>query len=82
MLSNASNCTEVTLGKDGGWTPLVPKKEPEYETTAKKEQVSVETLSDDSDDNNGNLWLVYLSGDLIFFQNNHLQSLLEIGGFY
>ncbi|XP_050723980.1 E3 SUMO-protein ligase PIAS2-like isoform X3 [Eriocheir sinensis] len=52
VLQQNSSCNEVTLHKDGSWTPLMPKKEqkePEVEKQRKPE-VAVETLSDDSDD--------------------------------
>ncbi|XP_045613188.2 E3 SUMO-protein ligase PIAS2 isoform X1 [Procambarus clarkii] len=50
VLQQNSSCNEVTLHKDGGWTPLMPKKEKEPEVEKRKSEVAVETLSDDSDD--------------------------------
>ncbi|XP_042232113.1 E3 SUMO-protein ligase PIAS3-like isoform X2 [Homarus americanus] len=51
VLQQNSSCNEVTLHKDGGWTPLMPKKEQkEPEVEKRKSEVAVETLSDDSDD--------------------------------
>lgn len=47
-----SDCTEVTLQKDGGWTPLIVKKDSKEEQTVekRKSEVAIETLSDDSND--------------------------------
>ncbi|XP_071516827.1 E3 SUMO-protein ligase PIAS4-like isoform X8 [Panulirus ornatus] len=51
VLQQNSCCNEVTLHKDGNWTPLMPKKEQkEPEVEKRKSEVAVETLSDDSDD--------------------------------
>lgn len=51
VLQQNSSCNEVTLHKDGSWTPLMPKKEQkEPEVEKRKPEVAVETLSDDSDD--------------------------------
>ncbi|XP_069938413.1 E3 SUMO-protein ligase PIAS1 isoform X2 [Cherax quadricarinatus] len=51
VLQQNSSCNEVTLHKDGNWTPLMPKKEQkEPEVEKRKSEVAVETLSDDSDD--------------------------------
>ncbi|XP_076052036.1 E3 SUMO-protein ligase Su(var)2-10 isoform X6 [Oratosquilla oratoria] len=52
VLIAATNCNEVTLHKDGTWTPLIPKKEkePAAEKVSKSAAVAVETLSDDSED--------------------------------
>lgn len=48
-LNTTSN--EVTLHKDGSWTPLVPKKErPEPQAEKRKSIVAIETLSDSDDD--------------------------------
>ena len=65
MLQQCSSCTEVTLQKDGSWVPLIPKKETPKEqiTERKKSEVAVETLSDDSsdeDDKDGEGKLIYL----------------------
>ncbi|KAK7083252.1 E3 SUMO-protein ligase pias1 [Halocaridina rubra] len=51
VLQENSICNEVTLQKDGHWTPLMPKKEQkEPQVEKRKPEVAVETLSDDSDD--------------------------------
>lgn len=51
MLQENLSSNEVTLQKDGSWTPLLPKKESkEPEMVKPKLETSVETLSDDSDD--------------------------------
>ncbi|KAK3861417.1 hypothetical protein Pcinc_032610 [Petrolisthes cinctipes] len=51
MLQENMNSNEVTLHKDGSWSPLLPKKETkEPEVVKRKLETSVETLSDDSDD--------------------------------
>ncbi|XP_047738926.1 E3 SUMO-protein ligase PIAS2-like [Hyalella azteca] len=48
-LNTTSN--EVTLHKDGSWTPLVAKKErPEPQAEKRKSIVAIETLSDSDDD--------------------------------
>ncbi|XP_068220705.1 E3 SUMO-protein ligase PIAS2 isoform X2 [Palaemon carinicauda] len=54
VLQENSVCNEVTLHKDGHWTPLMPKKEQkEPQVEKRKSEVAVETLSDDSDDDDG-----------------------------
>ncbi|XP_042883063.1 E3 SUMO-protein ligase PIAS2-like [Penaeus japonicus] len=51
VLQQNSSCNEVTLHKDGSWTPLMPKKEKqEPQLEKRKSEVAVETLSGDSDD--------------------------------
>ncbi|KAK4292219.1 hypothetical protein Pmani_034994 [Petrolisthes manimaculis] len=51
VLMENTSCNDVTLHKDGGWTPLMPKKEQkEPEVEKRKSEVAVETLSDDTDD--------------------------------
>ncbi|RXG58902.1 E3 SUMO-protein ligase PIAS1 [Armadillidium vulgare] len=52
VLQENGECTEVTLQKDGGWIPLIQKKEQKEQQVEKRktEVAVVETLSDDSDD--------------------------------
>ena len=52
MLKTNTSSNEVTLHKDGSWSPLLPKKErPEPEVEKKKANVvAIETLSDSDDD--------------------------------
>lgn len=55
MLQENLSSNEVTLHKDGSWSPLLPKKESkEPEVVKRKLETSVETLSDDSDDDTVN----------------------------
>ncbi|KAF2346488.1 Zinc finger MIZ-type [Trinorchestia longiramus] len=51
VLSLNTTSNEVTLHKDGMWTPLVPKKDrPEPQAEKRKSIVAIETLSDSDDD--------------------------------
>ena len=51
MLRLNTTSNEVTLHKDGSWSPLLPKKErPEPQAEKRKSVVAIETLSDSDDD--------------------------------
>lgn len=55
MLQENLSSNEVTLHKDGSWSPLLPKKDPKEPAVVKRKlETSVETLSDDSDDDTVN----------------------------